>query len=145
MNKSENIKNLQYVVEMITGVENLFEKKRDRKITDARCLFYKYAHEYLGMTLTQLARHTKFNHATVIHSLKKFKDLYIFDKHFKRKWDELTTSNVLHNNLLNKFNRYQELDRILSLFPNSEHNIDKLFQHIEDFVLNRYTEIASDN
>ena len=145
MNKSENIKNLQYVVEIITGVEDLFEKKRDREITDARCLFYKYAYENLNMTLTQLARHTKFNHATVLHSLKKFKDLYIFDKQFKKKWEELINSNVLHKNLLNKFNRYQELDRILSLFPNSEHNIDKLFKSMEEFVLNKYSEISNNN
>lgn len=145
MKNSENIKNLKYVIEIITGIEDLFEKKRNREITDARCLFYKYAYDNLGMTLTQLARHTKFNHATVIHSLKKFNDLYIFDKHFKKKWIELTGSNILHNSLLSKFNRYKELDRILTLFPNNEHNMDKLFQHIEDFVLNRYTEIASDN
>lgn len=145
MKNSENIKNLKYVIEIIAGIEDLFEKKRNREITDARCLFYKYAYDNLGMTLTQLARHTKFNHATVIHSLKKFNDLYIFDKHFKKKWTELTNSNILHNNLLSKFNRYKELDRILTLFPNNEHNIDKLFQYIEDFVVNRYTEIANDN
>lgn len=145
MKQTENIDNLQYVVEIITGVEELFEKKRDREITDARCLFYKYAYEYLGMRLTHLAKHTNFNHATVIHSLKKFKDLYIFDKDFKSKWDELVNSNVLHNNLLNKFNRYKELDRLIDLFPNSEHNINKFFKEIEEVVLSKYSHIANTN
>jgi len=145
MNQAENINNLQYVVEIITGIDELFKKKRDREITDARCLFYQYAYEYFGMTITQLARLTKFNHATVIHSLKKFKDLYIFDKNFKSKWDELVNSNVLHNNLLNKFNRYKELDRLIALFPNSEHNINKFFKEIEEVVLSKYPHIANTN
>ena len=145
MDQEENLQNLKFAIQTITKIENLFEKKRDREIVDARCLFYKYANEFLGMTITKLSRYTGFNHATVIHSLNSYQDLYIFDKSFRKKWDKLLNSNVLHKNLLNKFNRYKELDRLISLFPNSENNINKLFKEIEDIVLSKYPIIANTN
>lgn len=130
-----NLKELKQAVERITGVDNIFEKKRDREITDARCLFHRYAYDILGLSLAQISRYSTLNHSTVIHSLKKFSTLYSYEKRFKKQWEYLVSSDVLSKSLTNRYRRYEELDKFVDQLPSNERTMIELFKQIEKFTL----------
>lgn len=121
---------LKYAIEFETGIEDLFKKSRRRDYTDARCLFYKFGHEHLGNGWTKLGRYTNQNHATVMHSVKKFDGLYMYDRNFKNRWDSLLESNSIKKTSLNKYNRYKRLDNIFENNNFSEEQIDTVFANV---------------
>ena len=57
----------------------------------ARCLYYHFAKELTSKSLTEIGASTKHNHATVIHSLKKFNVHYKFDEDFKKHYNILVS------------------------------------------------------
>ena len=55
----------------------------------ARCLYYHFARELTKKSLTEIGASTKHDHATVLHSLKKFNVHYKFDEDFKKHYHVL--------------------------------------------------------
>jgi len=133
----EELKQLQYAVEHETNLPFLFEKIRSRELTDARCLFNKYAYEHLGRTWTQIARYSDQHHATIIYSVNKFNNLYSYDKVFKRQWDELLNSKSITHSSLNKYNRYQRLDKILESIKMCENDLNLVFEDLKQCIIKR--------
>ena len=66
----------------------LFEKTRVRHITDRRAIFHYLCHKHTNLSLVEIGMHAtnfgreRFNHATVIHNIKKTKNLLQHDKNF---------------------------------------------------------------
>lgn len=71
-------------VNKVTGV-NLTQKTRKFRIVEARMLYYKILKQK-GYTLTEIANTLNKNHATVLHSLRVFDDIFEYDKDLQNKY-----------------------------------------------------------
>lgn len=71
-------------VNKVTGVD-LKEKTRKFRIVEARMLYYKILKQK-GYTLTEIANTLNKNHATVLHSLRVFDDIFEYDKDLQNKY-----------------------------------------------------------
>ena len=80
--KTEKIKEL---IENYYNV-NLSEKSRRRDLVHLRFLYYHlgYYHSSDGYSLDRLGKTLDFDHATVLYALRQYKNLYEFDKQFKK-------------------------------------------------------------
>ena len=69
-------------------VSSLFANTRKRDITDKRAIFHFLCHKHTDLSLQDIGRfaekfdRTAYNHATVIHNIKKSKTLMKVDKRF---------------------------------------------------------------
>ena len=73
-------------VKYIVGKKlNLDLNRRSRKFeyVKARMMCYKILREQCNFSLQDIGRYFKKNHATVLHSLKEFDAVCIYDKKFK--------------------------------------------------------------
>lgn len=85
----KRLEELKSIIENKEEIDNIFIKSRDRRVVDARTLFYNYAKNLMGYSLVKISRFTNQHYATVLYSLNKFKDLMEFDKDFRRSWDKV--------------------------------------------------------
>lgn len=86
--------NKDYVVDIIAEEYELdkefaFTHKRNRPISEARQILSYICVFELQMRKTEVARWIKQDHTTVIHSCKKFRDLYVGCNKFKTKVDSI--------------------------------------------------------
>jgi hypothetical protein len=65
-----------------TKVDILTPGRKNTRITH-QMIFVKYCKHYLGLTFEQIGQFLKKNHATIIHSCKKYDDLHFSDKDFR--------------------------------------------------------------
>jgi hypothetical protein len=66
---------------------NLSIKSRERTLVHSRFLYYHLAYNYSsdGYSLAKIGKTLGgFDHATVLYGIKKYKDLYEFDKRFRQ-------------------------------------------------------------
>ena len=62
-------------------------RDRVRQNVDARRIVYKLCRELLNITYTRIARYFDKNHASVLHGLKQFDDLFETDREFRRNYN----------------------------------------------------------
>jgi hypothetical protein len=79
---------IKEAVEKVTGLQ-IDKDTRKREYVVARCLYYHFAREITGKPLSQISALMNKNHASVIHSLKKFDVHYRFDTFFKKSFHAL--------------------------------------------------------
>jgi hypothetical protein len=82
------LKTIKNAVEEVTGLQ-INKNTRQREYVMARCLFYHFARELTGRPFAEIGAVTKHNHATVLHSLKKFNVHYKYDVFFKKSFHAL--------------------------------------------------------
>lgn len=93
-------KTLGVVKDTITkyfDLDDLFKKTRKRKYIDARLMFVKYSYEKIinkstGKNLfkkSEIAAYMNLDHATILHSLKKFDNLCFSDLDYRNEWESL--------------------------------------------------------
>ena len=82
------LKTIRDAVQRVTRL-SINKDTRAREYVMARCLYYHFAKELTKKSLTEIGASTKHNHATVIHSLKKFNVHYKFDVFFKKSFHAL--------------------------------------------------------
>ena len=80
-------------------VNRIFEcdiklKSRLRVNVFGRMAFCNYLKENVVITITDMARYLKMNHATVIYYLKEHKQLYKYDADYRKRYDRLKTPTV---------------------------------------------------
>ena len=69
-------------------IEKLFENTRKRTVTDKRAIFHFLCHKHTDLSLQQIGNFSEvygrkpYNHATVIHNIKKCRTLVKVDKRF---------------------------------------------------------------
>ena len=84
MNPLEEIKR---ITQEITNVKDISTKNRELHMVRARCIYYKVAKEELGFAHQKISRYINRDHATALHSLRKF-DTYIYQcKVFKSNYE----------------------------------------------------------
>lgn len=86
--KKKNIDYILSVIEAETGL-NLLDPTRKREYVDARAMACFIMHRNLKLTLSQIGEIFNKNHATVLHSLKLFDNLYETDYRFQEKFDKI--------------------------------------------------------
>lgn len=86
--KKKNIDFILSVIEAETGL-NVLDPTRKRQYVDARAMACFIMSRNLKLTLTQIGEIFNKNHATVLHSLKLFENLYETDYRFKEKFDKI--------------------------------------------------------
>lgn len=59
---------------------------RVRPIVEARFMYYHILHKYYNFSLNQIGATVNKDHATVLHGLRQFENLYEFDSFFKEKF-----------------------------------------------------------
>jgi hypothetical protein len=82
---------LEDVIKKMTEVLGYNLLKRDHKKDDRkresverRAQWYYFMYKFTSLSLTEVGRQMHFNHATIIHSIKKYTDTYIFySEHLK--------------------------------------------------------------
>lgn len=79
----------QRIKELVEDYFNvdLSEKVRNRELVHIRFLYYNLAYHHAedGMSLTAVGKTIGgFDHATVLYGLRQYKNLYEFDKPFRR-------------------------------------------------------------
>ena len=84
------LKTIRDAVQKVTRL-SINKDTRAREYVMARCLYYHFAKELTKKSLTEIGASTKHNHATVIHSLKKFNVHYKFDEDFKKHYNILVS------------------------------------------------------
>jgi hypothetical protein len=82
------LKTIKDAVQEVTGLQ-INKNTRQREYVMARCLFYHFARELTGRPFAEIGAVTKHNHATVLHSLKKFNVHYKYDVFFKKSFHAL--------------------------------------------------------
>ena len=78
---------------LINGVSFNDAKSKSRKpdVIDARRMFIDVTYNsFEFITLRNISNFTGLQHSTVLHHLKKSKDLYAFDMRYIKKLDQLT-------------------------------------------------------
>lgn len=60
---------------------------RERANVDARRIAYKICRDVLNLTYIRIAKYFNNNHATVLHGLKHFDDLFDTDKEFRKNYN----------------------------------------------------------
>ena len=86
--KKKNIDFILSVIESETGL-NVLNPTRKRQYVDARAMACFIMSRKLNLTLSQIGEILNKNHATVLHSLKLFDNLYETDYRFKEKFDKI--------------------------------------------------------
>jgi hypothetical protein len=85
------LKTIKDAVQKVTGLQ-INKNTRQREYVMARCLFYHFARELTGRPFAEIGAITKHDHATVLHSLKKFNVHYKFDEDFKKHYNILVST-----------------------------------------------------
>jgi|TARA_R110000803_G_scaffold25234_1_gene60269 hypothetical protein len=88
--KSNVIQSIAYAVADYYNMEvsMMFENTRRRDLTDKRAIFHFLCHKHTELSLQEIGRYSEvygrapYNHATVIHNIKKSKNLVTVDKRF---------------------------------------------------------------
>ena len=62
-------------------------KNRIRENVDARRIAYKICRDVLNITYIRIAKYFEKNHASVLHGLKHFEDLFQTDKEFRNNYN----------------------------------------------------------
>lgn len=86
--KKKNIDFILSVIKAETGLDVL-NPTRKREYVDARAIASALLSRNLNMTLNQIGKVFNKNHATVLHSLKLFDNLYETDARFKEKFHKI--------------------------------------------------------
>ncbi len=84
----------------VTDAESLFGyphgtlsgKSRVREYVNARMVLFYHINQNIGLSTLESGRILNRNHATCIHAVKTFRDLYDVDANFRRYADELLTA-----------------------------------------------------
>ena len=72
-------------------------KTRYQEFIDARCFYYKFCRTYLyGESLNKVGSFVNVNHATVIHGLKKFDNIYTYDIKYREEYEKYENHLILH-------------------------------------------------
>ena len=77
--------NIKHIEELVNNYFQLdiTRKTRQRKYIEARFIYFKLAKKFTEMSLVQIAKTTKQNHATVLHGIKTLENLMEIDKRLK--------------------------------------------------------------
>lgn len=84
----ETIKHIIDLVNQETGLD-IFRETRRREYVDARTFAVKLLRSELGITTVHIGKLFNKNHATIIHGLKLFDDLYETDNDFKTTYQRI--------------------------------------------------------
>lgn len=93
------IDNKQLAEELINKINNYLNtdiriNSSKKKISHGRFYFYNYMRYNTTLSIKQISRYLiNQNHATVLHALKRFEDLYETDKLFKYNYNKITNEN----------------------------------------------------
>lgn len=84
---------LDFIIDTIQSKTNLDINKntRERVYVYARALYYKLAKEYTFNSLQVIADKFGKNHATVLHGLKVFEEIRIYNKEMYRLYEDFHT------------------------------------------------------
>jgi hypothetical protein len=86
MNRLEtDIQTIATAIKQITKADPM-ANNRLRETIDARFILFKIAREFLNLSLTKVGKLTNKHHATVLYGCRKFDDLIITDKSFKKNY-----------------------------------------------------------
>jgi hypothetical protein len=61
-------------------------KTRVRPVVESRFMYYKILREHLNFSLNEIAATVDYDHATVLHGLRQFENLYKYDAIFRDKF-----------------------------------------------------------
>ena len=67
--------------------DKLFARSRERKIINARQLFFKLIRMHTELSLSEIGKIAGLDHATIIHAIKKLDGYLSYDKKLRRKFD----------------------------------------------------------
>lgn len=82
------LKTIREAVETITGCDTN-KVTRVREYVQARAMYYKFARQ-VGATLVAIGKSAGKDHATIIHSLRKFDEYHSYDEVFRKQYAQLT-------------------------------------------------------
>ena len=107
-NKEKILKNIKtFTIEDVKKEsDNYFKtdlklKSRLQFLVDSRCFYYKFCRTYFyEKSLNEIGLLVGCHHATVIHGLRKFQDLYDYNKDYKDNYDRYEDYLIKHFDLL---------------------------------------------
>lgn len=109
----------QRIKELVEDYFNvdLSEKVRNRELVHIRFLYYNLAYHHAedGMSLAAVGKTIGFDHATVLYGLRQYKNLYEFDKPFRRTVNPFLNEieeELNENNVESKKTIHREIGRL---------------------------------
>lgn len=73
-----------------TSKEEMTNKCKKRQYSDKRTIVFFCLNQCNGFGPSEIAKHYGVNHSTVIHHIKKFRDLVVTDEMFQKVYNEIT-------------------------------------------------------
>ena len=77
--KSLQVKTMKYIVNNVLNV-NVDSPSRKYRLIKARAICYKLLREENGMSYSEIGRYFSKTHGTIMHSLKEFDSMSLYDK-----------------------------------------------------------------
>lgn len=75
-------------IERVTGMPlSRLSQKSNSEMVDLRCIIYFYLKNHYSYS--EIGRLFKKSHATIIHSLKRFENLYLYEREFRNKANKI--------------------------------------------------------
>lgn len=75
-------------IEKVTGMPlSKLAEKSNSEMVDLRCIIYFALKDHYGYS--EIGRIFNKNHATIIHSVKRFENLYLYEREFRNKANKL--------------------------------------------------------
>jgi len=100
---------------------DISKKTRQREYIEARFIYFTLVKKYTGLSLAAIAKTTSQNHATVLHGIKKLKDLMLHDKRLKFNYKLLDNKVADNDSAVKDFDFTEGLvQRYLSLKQTNE-------------------------
>ena len=132
MTSRSNIHTLTEAMQAIRKVEDflglpegsLTSKSRERRLVDARSVLSYYFIRFMRMTTTASGAVLNRNHATCIHSVKNYSQLYETSKEFR-----VYADNILEHIGLDRMQGQKRL--LLDAIESTEKELSQLFKALE--------------
>lgn len=125
---------------------NILNKKRERKIVDARYIYYSICYYNLKMTVAAISRTTKHNHATVLHGLKQADSLYEVDVDFRDRYYEILRICQEMNKAVKSGSKEDEIDIVENSVQHEIKMLNKKIVKMEleyETLTNKYLDMCS--
>ena len=145
---SIKVRTIKYIVGKKLNLD-LNRRSRKFEYVKARMMCYKILREQCNFSLQDIGRYFKKNHATVLHSLKEFDAVCIYDKKFKEDYESVekmwcdpereetggisTVFKLDVNDALKKLN--MECAYLSNAVERMMHNINELHKEIKEKYL----------